>query len=91
MRDRVEILEATLNLMEEGVVILGENEEVLLWNKAAAAVTGYQSEELTGQRCPEHLFRVDEALFRERYEKMRTGYLTTVLSTVAISQPWRIA
>jgi diguanylate cyclase (GGDEF)-like protein len=60
MRDRVEMLEATLNLMDEGVVILDEHEEVLFWNKAAAAVTGYQSEELIAQRCPEHLYRVDE-------------------------------
>ena len=61
MRDCVEMLEATLNLMDEGVIILDEHEEVLFWNKAAVAVTGYQSEELIGQRCPQHLYRVDEA------------------------------
>jgi diguanylate cyclase (GGDEF)-like protein len=60
MRDRVEMLEATLNLMDEGVVILDEREEVLFWNRAAATITGYPAEELMGKRCPDDLYRVDE-------------------------------
>ena len=60
MCDRLEMLEATLNVMDEGVAILDEHEGVLFWNKAAAALTGYQAEELLGQRCPTHLYQVDE-------------------------------
>ena len=40
MSDRVAMLEATLDLMDEGVAILDEQSEVLFWNEAAAAITG---------------------------------------------------
>ena len=60
MSDRVEMLEATLDLMDEGVAILDEQSTVLFWNKAAAALTGRPSEEMIAQACPEDLYRVDE-------------------------------
>jgi diguanylate cyclase (GGDEF)-like protein len=61
MTDRVEMLEAALDLMDEGVAILGEQSIVLFWNKAAAALTGRMPEEVIARRCPEDLYRVDEA------------------------------
>lgn len=56
----MEMLEATLDLMDEGVAILDEQSNVLFWNKAAAALTGHPPEELVARRFPEELYRVDE-------------------------------
>jgi PAS domain-containing protein len=41
MSDRLEMLEGTLDLMEEGVAILDEQSNILFWNKAASSLTGY--------------------------------------------------
>jgi diguanylate cyclase (GGDEF)-like protein len=60
MSDRMEMLEATLDLMDVGVAILDEQSNVLFWNKAAAALTGHLPEELVARRFPEDLYRVDE-------------------------------
>ena len=61
MSDRVEMLEAVLDLMDEGVAILDDESKILFWNKAAAAFTGQGSpEDLISRRCPEHLYSVDE-------------------------------
>ena len=60
MSDRVEMLEATLDLMDEGVAILDEQSNVLFWNKAAATLTGHPAEEVMARRCPADLYRVDE-------------------------------
>jgi diguanylate cyclase (GGDEF)-like protein/PAS domain S-box-containing protein len=60
MSDRLEMLEATLNLMDEGVAILDEHSSILFWNKAAAALTGYPLEDVISQPCPNPLYRVDE-------------------------------
>ena len=59
MRDRMAMLEATLDLMEDGIVILDEQSMVVHWNQAAAALTGYTAEALICRRCPEDLFRID--------------------------------
>ncbi len=60
MSNRTEMLEATLNLMDEGVAILDEHSNVLFWNKAATALTGHPPEDVVARRCPEDLYRVDE-------------------------------
>lgn len=60
MCDRIGMLEATLDLMDEGVAILDEQSNILFWNKAAAALTGYRSEDVAGRRCPEDLYRINE-------------------------------
>jgi diguanylate cyclase (GGDEF)-like protein len=60
MSDRIEMLEATLDLMDEGVAILDEQSNVLFWNKTAAALTGHPPEELVARHFPEDLYRVDE-------------------------------
>lgn len=60
MSNRVEMLEATLDLMDEGVAILDDQSNVLFWNKAAAALTGHPPEDIVARRCPADLYRVDE-------------------------------
>jgi diguanylate cyclase (GGDEF)-like protein len=56
----MEMLEATLDLMDEGVAILDEQSNVLFWNKAAAALTGHPPEDIVARPCPEDLYRIDE-------------------------------
>ena len=53
------MLEATLDLMEEGIAILDEQSRIVHWNQAAAALTGYTPQDLVCGPCPEDLFRVD--------------------------------
>jgi diguanylate cyclase (GGDEF)-like protein len=60
MSDRTEMLEATLDLMDEGVAILDEQSNVLFWNKAATALTGLPPEDIVSHRFPENLYRVNE-------------------------------
>jgi diguanylate cyclase (GGDEF)-like protein/PAS domain S-box-containing protein len=60
MSDRVELLEQTLDLMDEGVAILDEHANVVFWNKAASDFTGYQPEDLIRRPCPQHLYRVED-------------------------------
>lgn len=60
MGDRLVMLEATLDLMDEGVAILDEKSNVVFWNKAAAALTGYPAGDLIFRRCPDDLYRIDE-------------------------------
>ncbi|MGO8720130.1 MAG: diguanylate cyclase domain-containing protein [Acidobacteriaceae bacterium] len=54
------MLEATLDLMEEGIAVLDEQSNVLHWNHAAAVLTGYEAEDVTCRKCPEGLFRIDK-------------------------------
>lgn len=61
MSSRAHMLEATLNLLEEAVVVIDVQSKVVFWNKAAAAVTGYQPEELLCCSCPPNLYSVDQA------------------------------
>jgi diguanylate cyclase (GGDEF)-like protein len=60
MSCRVELLEATLNHMEEAVVILDEQTNVLFWNNAATAFTGYPSDDVLSHPFPD-LYRIDPA------------------------------
>ncbi|MGC1871601.1 MAG: diguanylate cyclase [Acidobacteriaceae bacterium] len=59
MGDRMAMLEATLDLMEEGIAVLDEQSRVVHWNQAAAVLTGYTAQDVICQPCPEDLFRVD--------------------------------
>jgi diguanylate cyclase (GGDEF)-like protein len=60
MGDRMAMLEATLDLMEEGIAVLDEQSNVVHWNKAAAALTGYAWLDLICRPCPADLFRMDQ-------------------------------
>jgi diguanylate cyclase (GGDEF)-like protein len=59
MSDRLEMLESTLNLVEEGVVVLDEQSTILFWSGAAETLTGFTSREMLWQQCPPNLCRVD--------------------------------
>ncbi len=58
MTCHVELLEATLNHIDEAIVVLDEQSNVLFWNKAATDFTGYSSQDVIAQPLPD-LYRVD--------------------------------
>jgi len=60
MNDRLVMLEATLDLMDEGVVILDEKSNIVFWNKAASTLTGYPAGDLLFRPCPDDLYLVDQ-------------------------------
>jgi len=53
MTDRTELLEAALDSIPEGIALLGNEGEVMFWNRAAEAITGYVGVELRGRNLPE--------------------------------------
>jgi diguanylate cyclase (GGDEF)-like protein len=55
MSDRAELLEATLESLPEGAALLGNNCEIVFWNQAAQAITGYAAQDLIGRTAPETL------------------------------------
>lgn len=59
MSNRIEILEATLNLIEEGVAVFDGRSKLVFWNSFAEAMTGYSSEEILLYR-PGDLFDADD-------------------------------
>jgi diguanylate cyclase (GGDEF)-like protein len=54
------MLEAALDLIDEGVAILDERTNVLFWNKAATTLTGYLPQNVVALPCPADLYRIDE-------------------------------
>jgi len=63
MTDRNELLEAALDSVPEGVALVGTEGEVVLWNQAAQAITGYAAIDVLGRPLPEDLeaLLLDEA------------------------------
>jgi diguanylate cyclase (GGDEF)-like protein len=55
MSDRTELLEATLDSLPEGAALLGDNCQVVFWNQAAQAITGYAAQDVIGRAAPETL------------------------------------
>jgi PAS domain S-box-containing protein/diguanylate cyclase (GGDEF)-like protein len=55
MCDRAELLEAALDSLPEGIVVVGLEGKVRFWNRAAEAITGYCGVELVGRPMPEPL------------------------------------
>jgi diguanylate cyclase (GGDEF)-like protein/PAS domain S-box-containing protein len=55
MSDRIELLEVALDSLPEGLALLGSEGQIMLWNRAAEAITGYTSEELFSRQAPEPL------------------------------------
>jgi diguanylate cyclase (GGDEF)-like protein/PAS domain S-box-containing protein len=55
MRDRTEILESALDSLPDGIVLLGAEDEVVFWNQAAAAITGFAGLDVVGRPAPEAL------------------------------------
>jgi diguanylate cyclase (GGDEF)-like protein len=60
MTNRVEMLEAALDLVDGGVAILDDQGNVVFWNKSAANLTGYLAQDLTCRPCPEGLYHIGE-------------------------------
>ena len=60
MRDGVTLLEATLELMEEGIAVFDEQSNIAYWNNMAAEITGYSAADVIGRRCPEDMFHLDQ-------------------------------
>lgn len=61
MTDRTELLEATLEILPEGVALFGENCQVAFWNQAAQAITGYAAMEMLGRPAPDALMALLES------------------------------
>ncbi len=55
MADRTELLEVALDSFPEGVALLGGEDQIMLWNRAAEAITGYASADLLSRQAPEPL------------------------------------
>jgi PAS domain S-box-containing protein/diguanylate cyclase (GGDEF)-like protein len=55
MTDRTEMLEAALEIVPDGVALLGLEDQVVLWNRAAEAIAGYTGAELLSRQAPEAL------------------------------------
>jgi PAS domain S-box-containing protein len=53
--DRTELLESALDAFPEGIALFGEGNEVVFWNHAAEAITGYPGTEILGQTVSEDL------------------------------------
>jgi diguanylate cyclase (GGDEF)-like protein/PAS domain S-box-containing protein len=55
MIDRTELLETALDSLPDGIAVFGEKNEVILWNHAAEAITGYAGMDLKKRQIPEVL------------------------------------
>jgi diguanylate cyclase (GGDEF)-like protein/PAS domain S-box-containing protein len=55
MIDRAELLEAALDSLPEGLALMGGEGQVMFWNQAAEAITGYPSADLLSRQAPEPL------------------------------------
>ena len=55
MVDRVELIEATLDVYPEGLALLDREEHVVVWNRAAELLTGFPGAELIGKTLPASL------------------------------------
>jgi diguanylate cyclase (GGDEF)-like protein len=55
----IEILEAALSELEEGIAVLDAESRVLFWNPAAAAISGHPAAELLSRALPGDFYQVD--------------------------------
>jgi PAS domain S-box-containing protein/diguanylate cyclase (GGDEF)-like protein len=55
MADRTELLEAALDSFPEGLALLDMEGQLIVWNRAAEAITGYTSLDLVGRSTPAEL------------------------------------
>ena len=74
MADRTELLEVALNGLPEGLALLGSEGQIMLWNRAAEAITGYTSAELLSRQAPEPLLAALSGLGdREVWAETQSG------------------
>jgi diguanylate cyclase (GGDEF)-like protein/PAS domain S-box-containing protein len=74
MSDRAELLEATLDSLPEGVALLGENCQVMFWNQAAQAITGYAAQDVIGRPAPQTLHPLLEGCATPKICSAGTGH-----------------
>ncbi len=60
LTERLEMLGATLDLLDEGVAVLDTVSRVIYWNTAAATLTGHLRMNLLSRPCPSDLYKVAE-------------------------------
>lgn len=53
MADRAELIQAALEALPQGIALLDEERKVMLWNRAAAEITGYAGNDLVGHSAPD--------------------------------------
>ncbi len=53
MAERTELIEAALESFPQGIALLDEERKVVLWNRAAAEITGYSANDLVGRSAPD--------------------------------------
>lgn len=58
--ERLEMLGAALDLLDEGIAVLDMHSRVVYWNAAAATLTGYLRMNLLSRPCPVDLYKVTE-------------------------------
>jgi len=56
---RTALLEAALDSIEEGLILLDADARVAFWNQAATTISGYPRESLLGRNCPPGFYRLD--------------------------------
>jgi diguanylate cyclase (GGDEF)-like protein/PAS domain S-box-containing protein len=54
-----ELLDAALNALEEGFVVLDSDAHVVAWNPAATKITGFQRGEMLGRPLPDGFYEID--------------------------------
>jgi len=60
MHNRAGLLEAALDTLCEGMILLDDENHIVLWNQSATELTGYRAADLIGHPCPAGLYEVDE-------------------------------
>lgn len=73
MADRVELVEAALDVYPEGLALLDGDERVVFWNRAAELITGFPGAEIVARRLPEALAPLGRAGECESYDAPRNG------------------
>lgn len=58
--ERLEMLGATLDLLDEGVAVLDSYSRVVYWNTAAATLTGHLRINLLSRPCPSDLYKLND-------------------------------
>jgi diguanylate cyclase (GGDEF)-like protein len=53
MAERAELIQAALDLFPQGVALLDEERKVVLWNRAAAEITGFAADDVVGHTAPD--------------------------------------
>jgi PAS domain S-box-containing protein/diguanylate cyclase (GGDEF)-like protein len=77
MVDRTELLEAALDSYPEGLALLDMEGQLVVWNRAAEAITGYTSLDLVGRSAPaalEPLLGGAQLGEKDSLARKRTGY-----------------